>query len=69
MHLGGITTNLIGWWTVQQARNRALHPQRAVRRQQVPDPLDRGPNFTRAFYAVFQATGARILRTAVRLRA
>ena len=30
---------------------------------------DRGSNFTRSFNAVFQATGARILRTAVQARA
>ena len=40
-------------------------PRLAVRRQEVLI-RDRGSNFTRALNAVFQATGARILRTAVR---
>jgi transposase InsO family protein len=49
---------------VQQARNLALSPGER------PGDIrflirDRGPNFTRSFDAVVQATGARILRTAV----
>jgi len=39
-------------------------PRRAARGHQVPD-RGRGPNFTASFDAVFQATGTRILRTAV----
>ncbi len=53
-----------GDWTVQQARNLAL-----TLNEQFEDIKflirDRGSNFTRSFDAVFQATGARILRTAV----
>jgi putative transposase len=49
---------------VQQARNLALTLD-----EQFEDIKflirDRGSNFTRSFDAVFQATGARILRTAV----
>ena len=64
MHLGGVTANPTGEWTVQQARNLALGLD-----QRFADIKflirDRGSNFTRAFDAVFQATGARILRTAV----
>jgi putative transposase len=65
MHLGGVTSNPTGEWTVQQARNLALtlgerfEDNRFLIR-------DRGPNFIRSFDAVFQATGTRILRTAVR---
>jgi len=64
MHLGGVTANPTGEWTVQQARNLALGLD-----QRFADIKflirDRGSNFTCAFDAVFQATGARILRTAV----
>ena len=64
MHLGGVTAHPTGDWTVQQARNLAmdlgkrLGDFRFVIR-------DRGSNFTASFDAVFQATGATILRTAV----
>ena len=63
MHLGGVTTNPTGEWTVQQARNLALalgerFGDRFVIR-------DRGSNFTASFDAVFQAAGTRILRSAV----
>ena len=64
MHLGGVTANPTGEWTVQQARNLALGLD-----QRFADIKflirDRGSNFTCAFDAVSQATGARILRTAV----
>jgi putative transposase len=64
MHLGGVTANPTGEWTVQQARNLALTLDERF------DDIkflirDRGSNFTASFDAVFQATGARILRTAV----
>jgi len=64
MHLGGVTANPTGEWTVQQARNLALTlgerfgDIRFVIR-------DRGSNFTASFDAVFQAAGTRILRSAV----
>src|ERR1019366_2287120 len=64
MHLGGVTAHPTGEWTVQQARtlDRTLD-------QRFDDfkflIRDRGSNFTRSFDAVFQATGASILRTAV----
>ena len=64
MHLGGVTANPTGEWTVQQARNLTvgLDERFADIRFLI---RDRGSNFTCAFDAVFQATGARILRTAV----
>ena len=64
MHLGGVTANPTGEWTVQQARNLAVtlgerfENFRFVIR-------DRGSNFTRSSDAVFQANGTRILQTAV----
>jgi putative transposase len=61
MHLGGVTANPTGGWTVQQARNLALSLDE--RFEDIGFLIrDRGPNFTRSFDAVFQATGARILR-------
>ena len=65
MHLGGVTANPTGEWTVQQARNLAL--SLGERFADITFLLrDRGSNFTSSFDAVFQATGTRILRTAVR---
>ena len=64
MHLGGVTSNPTGEWTVQQARNLAfslderLGDMRFLIR-------DRGSNFTRSFDAAFQSAGTRILRSAV----
>jgi transposase len=64
MHLG-VTANPTGEWTVQQARNLAM--SFGERFEDIKFLLrDRGPNFTASFDALFQAAGARILRTAVR---
>src|SRR5215472_11739796 len=64
MHLGGVTANPTGEWTVQQARNLALTLDE--RFEDIKFLIrDRGSNFTASFDSVFQATGARILRTAV----
>ena len=62
MHLGGVTINPTGAWPVQQARNLALDQRFADIRFLI---RDRGSNFTASFDAVFQATGTRILVTAV----
>jgi putative transposase len=64
IHLGGVTANPTGDWTVQQARNLAL--TLGERFESIRFLIrDRGSNFTSSFDAVFQATGTRILRTAV----
>ena len=64
MHLGGVTANPTGEWTVQQARNLSL--SLGERFEDIKFLIrDRGSNFTVSFDAVFQATGTRILRTAV----
>jgi putative transposase len=64
VHVLGVTANPDGPWTVQQIRNllmdlgdRAAGFRFLVR--------DRAGQFTASFDAVFQAAGARILRTAV----
>ena len=63
MHLGGVTADPTGEWTVQQARNLGI--SLGERFEDIRFLIrDRGSNFTRSFDAV-QATGARILRTAV----
>ena len=64
MHLGGVTANPTGDWTVQQARNLALSLDE--RFESIRFLIrDRGSNFTPSFDAVFQATATSILRTAV----
>ncbi len=55
-----------GEWTVQQARNLALGLDKRFAAIKFLI-RDRGSNFTCAFDAVFQATGTRILRTAVQV--
>jgi len=64
MHLGGVTANPTGEWTVQQARNLAMSLD-----ERFADFTflirDRGSNFTASFDAVFAASGIQILRTAV----
>ena len=64
MHLGGVTAHPTGDWTVQQARNLAIGLDE--RFEDIRFLIrDRGSNFTRSFDAVFQATGATILCTAI----
>ena len=66
MHLRGVTANPTGEWTVQHARNLALALTLGERFEDIKFLLrDHGSNFTASFDAVFQATGTRILRTAV----
>jgi putative transposase len=66
MHLGGVTANPTGEWTVQQARNLAL--TLGERFEDIKFLIrDRGSNFTAPFDAVFQAADTRILRTAVQV--
>ena len=66
IHLGGVTAHPTGKWTVQQARNLALTLDQ--RFEDIRFVIrDRGSNFIASSGAVFQATGARILRAAVRV--
>jgi putative transposase len=64
MHIGGVTANPTGEWTVQQARNLAFDLGERVKDVKFLI-RDRGSNFTASFDAVFQAAGTRIVRTAV----
>jgi len=64
MHLGGVTANPTGEWTIQQARNLALTLGEGLKSFRFL-VRDRGSNFTRSFDAVFQANGTRILLNAV----
>jgi putative transposase len=64
MHLGGVTANPTGEWTVQRARNLALTLGERFENFRFLI-RDRGSNFTQSFDAVFQANGTRILQTAV----
>jgi hypothetical protein len=64
MHVGGVTASPTSEWTVQQARNLALDLDERLEGIRFLI-RDHGPNFTASFDAVFQATGTRILRTAV----
>jgi putative transposase len=65
MHVGGVTANPTGEWTVQQARNLALTLDR--RFEDIRFLLrDRGPNVTASSEAVFPATGTKILISAAR---
>ncbi len=64
MHIGGVTAHPTDDWTVQQARNLALTLDERFGAIKFLI-RDRGSNFTASFDAVFEATGARILRTAV----
>jgi putative transposase len=64
MHLGGVTPHPAGEWAVQQARNLAVNLDERFEDFRFLI-RDRGSNFTASFDAVFQATGATILRTAV----
>jgi hypothetical protein len=64
MHLGGVPPHPTGEWTVQQARNLAITLDKRFEDFRFLI-RDRGSNFSSSFDAVFQATGAVILRTAV----
>ena len=56
MHIGGVTANPTGEWTVQQACNLALGL--GERFEDIKFLVrDRGSNFTASFDAIFQAAG------------
>ena len=63
-HAGGVTANPAGEWTGPHARHLARTPDRRFEDIRV-SLRDRGPNFTASFDAVFPATGAKILISAV----
>ena len=64
MHLGGVTAHPTSEWTVQRARNLAL--SLGERFEGIKFLIrDRGSDFTASFDAVFQATGTKILVSAV----
>jgi hypothetical protein len=67
MHLGGVTANPTGEWTVHQARNLALTLTERFESFRFLI-RDRGSNFTRSFDAVFRASDTRTLQTAVQAR-
>jgi transposase InsO family protein len=64
VHLCGLTTNPTGEWVTQQARNlaTALDDQARLVRHLI---RDRDAKFTRAFDDVWQAIGAKVVRTPV----
>jgi putative transposase len=65
MHLGGVTANPTGEWTVQQARNLALTLDE--RSEDIKFLIrDRGSNFTASFDAVFEAPGSCAPRSRLR---
>jgi putative transposase len=59
MHLGGVTANPTGEWTVQQARNLTLTLDERFADIKFLN-RDRSSNFTASFHAVFTAEGIRI---------
>jgi putative transposase len=66
MHLGGVTAHPTNDWTVQHARNLALTLDERFGAIKFLI-RDLGSNFAASFDAVFEATGTRILRTAVQV--
>ena len=66
LHLGGVTAHPTADWTAQQARNLALTLDRRFEDIRFL-AHDRGSNFTASSGTIFQASGARILRSDVRV--
>ena len=64
MHLGGVTANPTGEWTVQQARNLTLSLGQRFENTRFLI-RDRESNFTASLNAVFQAACIRILVSAI----